>query len=124
LAGCIDKNTSPLPTYSASGVVKFSDGQPLANATIFCDSPQGFAARAQTDAEGRFEFGTFDEADGAVEGKHRVAIVPQVVRGGDSKSNPRLAVPDRYLAADTSGIEFEITPDGPNTFEFVLERKL
>jgi hypothetical protein len=122
LAGCNGNKGGPAPTYSASGIVKFADGQPLADATIFCDSPQGFAARAQTDAEGRFKFGTFDEADGAVEGKHRVAIIPQVVRGGDPKSRPSRAVPDRYTAAETSGIEIEIKPDGPNTFEFVLER--
>jgi hypothetical protein len=106
-------------TVPAGGVVKFSDGQPVADATVSLLSTQGELARAITDAEGKFQLGTFEETDGAVPGKHKVAVVPQIVRG--VKGAP-ISVPDRYRLAETSGIEVEVKTEGENKFEIVIDR--
>jgi hypothetical protein len=118
LVGC-PGGSGGLQTYPAGGVVKFSDGQPISGATVTFLSPQGELARAITDAEGKFQLGTREDTDGAVEGKHRVAVVPEIVRGSKSPPPP---VPDRYQVAENSGIELEVKADGENQFEIKIDR--
>jgi hypothetical protein len=118
LTGCPDKGGG-VKTYPAGGVVKLKDGQPLAGATVSFLSPQNDVARAVTDAEGKFQLGTFEETDGAVAGKHRVAVLPQIVRGSTSGG---VEVHSRFTTAETSGIEVEVTPDGENQFQIEVER--
>jgi hypothetical protein len=122
-SGCDDKGAGRVLTHPAGGVVKFTDGQPIANATISFVSPQGELATAISDAEGKFQLGTLKDNDGAIVGKHRVSVEPPIVRGGDPKSVAASAVPARYKVADTSGLEFEVKPDGENQFEIIVERK-
>lgn len=118
LSGCGDSGPR---TYPAGGVVKLANGQAVARATVSFVSPQGDVASAATNEDGEFKLGTFEEGDGALPGKHRVAVVPKMVRGGDSASSPQLKVPQRYFSADTSGLEFEVKTDGENNFEIVIQ---
>lgn len=115
-AGCRDDGR--VPTYPAGGVVKLPDGRPLAGGAILCESPHGLAARAVINADGTFQFGTYEQADGAVEGTHKVAIRPPDPDNFDPDAGvvPRKLIDDRYLSMDTSGIELEVTAEGRNRF--------
>jgi hypothetical protein len=121
MSGCDTGTTGGTKTYPAGGVVKFSDGQPIGGATISLVSAQNDVARAVSDSEGKFQLGTFKETDGAVAGKHRVAVEPPIYRGGAPASGSG-EVPMRYRTADASGIEVEIKPDGENQLEIVVQR--
>jgi hypothetical protein len=118
LTGC-GGDSGGVKTYPAGGVVKFAKGQPIAGATVSFLSPQNDIARGVTDAEGKFQLGTFKETDGAVAGKHRVAVEPPILRG-QASSGPE--VHPRYNTAETSGIELEVKPDGENQFQIEVER--
>jgi hypothetical protein len=124
LAGCHDDGR--IATFPASGVVKFSDGQPLAGGTIVCESPHGLAARGNIDSSGHFVLGTYDQEDGAVAGKHKVAVWPEynpLERKGAATGKAALpVVADRYQNFATSEVEIEVKPGANEEFEIVLER--
>jgi hypothetical protein len=121
LPGCRDDGR--IPTYPAGGTVKVSGGRPLAGGAILCESPHGLAARAVIEDDGTFRLGTYEQSDGAVEGKHRVAIRPPTPDDFDPDAAPAapLLIDQRYLTMDTSGIEFNVTAAGPNQFQIDLE---
>jgi hypothetical protein len=118
-AGCRDSGR--FPTYSAGGFVHFPDGRPLAGGAVICESPHGLAARAVIQEDGTFILGTYDTADGAVEGKHRVAIRPPtsvgVDAGGGGRRRSISPIDQRFLSLETSGIVLEVKPGGENRFE-------
>jgi hypothetical protein len=124
LAGCHDDRH--IATYPVRGVVKFSDGQPLAGGTILCESPHGLAARGIIESSGRFVLGTFKLDDGAVEGKHLVTVRPEYnpldKKSDASQKSAEPLVSDRYQNFQTSGIEIEVKPDAKNECEIILER--
>jgi hypothetical protein len=123
LVGCADDGR--VPTFQAGGIVRFADGKPLPGGAILCESPHGLAARAMINDDGTFQLGTYESADGAVAGKHRAAIRPPTTGDFDPDSGrPSMAslIDDRYLSMDTSGIELEVSADGDNHFEIVVER--
>ena len=90
-----------------------------------CESPHGLAARAVINADGSFQLGTYEEADGAVEGKHKVAIwpMPPADSHPDAGGPRAVAIDNRFLSMDTSGIEFDITSDGENHFPIEVTAK-
>ncbi len=120
IAGCADNGREP--TYPAGGTVKYKDGRPLAGGSVICESPLGLSARAIIADDGTFQLGTYEDADGAVAGKHRVAIRPPssldaVVDGPrQGPRPPGLRIDDRFLDFDKSGIELDVKPDGENKF--------
>ena len=122
LAGCVDGDR--LPTYPVTGEVLLSDGTPLKGGWIILESPEaGLAARGVIQTDGTFQLGTYEQSDGAVAGKQRLAITPAPPEGydPDQASAPAL-IHQRYLHMDTSGLEFEVIPDGDNHFEITLEK--
>jgi hypothetical protein len=121
LAGCSDSDKHR--TYPAAGVVQFSDGTPLTGGSVLCESPHGLAARATIGNDGSFKLWTYVDGDGAVAGKHRVAIMPLRDEGfdpdGGARSQP--AFHRRFMSMDTSGIELEVKPEGDNRFTIEVE---
>jgi hypothetical protein len=119
IAGCSDSDR--LPTYAAGGIVHFPDGKPLSGGSILCESPQGLGARAIINEDGTFVLGTYEQADGAVEGRHLVAIRPPSTFDVDPDNGmgrqPSPAIDERFLSMDTSGIVFDVKADGDNHFE-------
>lgn len=108
-----------LPTYKTTGSVSFSDGKPLAGGTIVFESvDHPVTARSVIGLDGTFTLSTYDQGDGAVAGKHRVAISPamNMAVDRDEVRAPRVIHP-RYKDIDESGLEFEVKADGPNEFE-------
>jgi hypothetical protein len=123
LSGCSDSGR--VPTFPAGGIVRFADGQPLSGGSIICESPQGLSARGKIDATGKFQLGTYELDDGAVEGKHLVAISPKLSAERERDAAKRTApamLDDRYANAQTSGIEIDVKADGENQFQIELVR--
>ena len=108
--------------YPASGTVRFDDGAPVAGAVVeFLPNGGGPAARARTDAEGRFAL-TTGGAPGAVAGPHRVGVVQAVLMDGAPGHVRHLAgrrtVPTRLASPATSGLTATVSADGGNEFAF------
>lgn len=126
VVGC-DGDDGP-KVYKSSGVVTL-DGEPLANVNVLFQSSGGKPAIATTDDEGKFQLGTFKPSDGALPGVHKVAVTENSDTPPPMPGTPEYAAaarkppafPRRYMAVDASGLEFEVTPEGPN--EFAVELK-
>ena len=121
VVGCSDDDR--LPTYQVTGKVVFSNGTPLKGGWIIFESPeQGLAARGVIDTNGTFRLGTYEQFDGAVAGKQLVAITPATPDGYDpdkGRANP--LIHQRFTHMDTSGLEYEVIPDGKNHFKIPVE---
>lgn len=111
--GC-GKRQSEVALNHVEGQV-FWKGQPLAGAQIALH-PQGkqdeklLPARARTDAEGRFRLGTFDAADGAVEGEYLVTIthrpIQKMADGGWAPGGNIL--PPKYATPKTTDLRVHV----------------
>lgn len=113
-----------MPTIPATGQVVFSDGTPLPGGWIVCESPEhALAARGVIEADGRFELGTYEPGDGAVAGRHLVAITPAAPEGYDpDRGTVAPLIDQRFTHMDSSGLEIDVQPDGENHFELPVER--
>jgi hypothetical protein len=111
--------------YSVRGKVTYPDGTPLTAGMVVFEC-QGTAnavtARGELRGDGSFELGTQSPGDGAPPGKYRVLVAPKY----DPNAVDRPAAPPpidrRYTEFSSSGLEFEVTPDGPNDFPIRVTR--
>jgi hypothetical protein len=116
LAGC---GPSGPETYEVSGEVTF-DGQPVAEGRIvFRDAGGSAASWAGEIEDGRYAFP-------ATVGKKRVEITAtrQVQTSQDSPSGQGAFTFESYIPAkyhSQSELTAEVTPEGPNEFNFPLE---
>jgi hypothetical protein len=104
LSGCSDGRPTRVPV---SGRVTI-DGQPLTKGYIFLVPEGDRAAQGRIDTDGRFTLGTFDDTDGAVVGKHRVAVISRDVL---SPTKIRWLAPQKYVDPRLSDLNVSI--DGP-----------
>jgi hypothetical protein len=106
LSGCGKKTLFPV-----SGTVVWQDnGQPageLASGMVILETPAG-APIAQGDIrpDGTFRLGSTAPGDGAVLGKHRVAVFES--RQGDPPPPPKMD--EAHSSFDTSGLEITVEP--------------
>ena len=118
----------------AEGRVTLGDKRPLPGGWIefqLAGDAAAPTAKAKIQPDGRFRLGTYAEADGAVEGTHRVLVLPPLPPfvNPDSRRRPPRPDPDRYPRInpkyrrfDTSGLVFSVTPEpSENRFEIRLE---
>ncbi len=106
-AGC-----NSLKTYAVEGQVIWLDSQKpaveLAGYTVSLESPDArVSATGDVDKEGKFRLSTFTPNDGAVPGKHRVALTPPDPYDVD-KPRPKALIHRDYHAFDTSKITVEV----------------
>ena len=81
LAGCGGSDRPALAP--ASGIVKL-DGVPVAGATVtYIPVESGRPGTGLTDAEGRYTIKTFEDAEGGIVGKHKVAVMKVSGPGAD-----------------------------------------
>jgi hypothetical protein len=118
------------PTAPTKGTVLYR-GDPLPNARVVFTPEEGRPAVGTSDAQGRFMLSTFQENDGAVPGRHRVAVMagdppegPPPMPGTPEAAHhqpagPRL--PEKYADPATSGLAFEVKPDVTNEFTLELD---
>jgi len=125
-------------TVLVTGTVTYQ-GRPVEGANVMFNCASGRPAYGITDAEGRFELGTFSKDDGAIAGEHTVVISKYVTPNGapvtvagtgtepgqDSmrpapNRQPRQTIPERYTSPSRSPLQVKVTSDGDNDFMFEL----
>ncbi len=125
LVGCSD---APHTTFAVQGTVKL-DGQPLRlpegsyrGTVMFVseaqDGQKGYTARGTVLPDGTYHLTTFETGDGAVAGKHRVAVVVTQVEENPTTNAPR--VPAKYANPQKSGITCEVTASPENHIDIEL----
>jgi len=102
ISGCGDGRPDRVPV---SGQVLI-DGQPLTLGYIRFVPEGTRPSGGEIGPDGRFTLTCFDGSDGAVPGRHRVEVVAREQLG---PTTARLHAPRKYLSADTSGLEVEVT---------------
>ncbi|MDZ7615394.1 MAG: hypothetical protein U1E05_00225 [Patescibacteria group bacterium] len=111
MGGC---SSAPEATYRVEGVVTFN-GEPVQAGTVLFETAVpalgggGYTARGAIDSRGRYSLSTFATDDGAVAGRHRVAVVPSNVGLGDGADHAAaVVIPHQYTTLSTSPLEFEV----------------
>ena len=116
-AGCSGK------TAAVNGRVKFKDGgdvSVLAGHTVmFQAEADRISASGDVEPDGSFKVSTYGHNDGAVPGRHQVAISPPPPPPDSPPPKPIL--PKKYNDFGTSDLTIDIKP-GANTIELELER--
>ena len=98
------------------------DGKPVADAAVmFEPEAGGVPARGSTAADGSFTLTTFERDDGAIAGRHRVAVTKVVIEGLQADASgleaaplvgpikERSVVPPRYAVPAQSGLTAEVS---------------
>ena len=111
MAGCGDGRPSRVPV---SGSVTI-DGEPLTVGYLRFVPPNDRPSAGTIGSDGRFTLGCFEEGDGAVLGKHQVAVIANKTL---DEVTMKWFAPQKYADYTTSGIEIEIT--GP-TDDLLIE---
>lgn len=115
------------PTAPVTGTVTL-DGQPIAGVSIAFIPQRGRPASGLTDASGKFTLSTFDTADGAVVGSHKVMITepPDDAQpmpgepGWEKWKQPKARFPAKYRDANQSGFTAEVESGKDNEFTFEM----
>jgi hypothetical protein len=112
-------------TYPVEGTVVIkgttTPARELAGYQVQFESEQPrTSAVGVVEADGTFRLGTKREGDGAVPGKHRVALTPPLETEG--KPRPKNLLADRYRSFETSPLEVTIKPQA-NTVTLEVELK-
>lgn len=110
-----------------TGTVTFR-GEPVEGANVAFFPEQGRPATGRTDSAGRFTLSTLDRGDGALLGRHTVAIsdaqdeLPPIPGSPEAESwaPPESRFPARYEDPATSGLTATVEPGGNNDFVFEM----
>lgn len=121
LGGC--SGSHELETAPVKGTVTV-DGKPLAGGGLVFVPGHGRGATGTIAPDGTYVMSTYDNADGAIVGRHRVAVFPLTDHSNfeDLSARPP-TVPTRYQNIASSGIEVEVKPDEENVFDIKLLSK-
>lgn len=112
-AGCGSK------LHPVHGKVAFPDGTPLdGGLVVFEQQKEGESpvmARGEIHTDGSYQLSTYRPGDGVPPGKYRVLVSPKTdLNDVDGPRKPPPFDP-RYMAFDTSGLEFEVN-EGANEY--------
>jgi hypothetical protein len=114
----------PERTYPTRIKLQLPGGKPAIGARITLRSVDtGVSARGVADANGIARMTTFKPEDGAVPGRHMVAIGPPAIEGDSDVSRPSFSFAQRFSHFDSSKVEFEVSADKANEFEVLLTSK-
>jgi hypothetical protein len=111
--------------YTVTGRVTYPDGSPLTEGNVVGQMGEGVSSvtvQGAVRSDGSFSWGTERKGDGAKPGKYRVAVVPRTPGDLEMSQGMRPAVDSKYANPKTSGIEFEVTPSGPNELNITVTR--
>jgi hypothetical protein len=117
--------------YPVHGQIVYSDGSPatdLEGFTVSFESVEhaptaeqaGIGAWGLVQSDGTFTVGTYKPADGAVPGKHRVAISPEPHLADEPVA--KSPIPVKYATPRNSGLEVEVT-QGTNNIVLTVEHE-
>ena len=113
VSGCGGGDPYAVKTVSAAGTVTYQ-GKPVSKGTILFQplDEKGRPASGMIE-NGKFSLNTYREGDGAVPGKHKVAVVvTEEKKTKDGDTTVKYIIPERYASAETSGVEMEVPPGG------------
>ncbi len=117
LSGCGNR------THPVRGQVVFEDGSAANELTGYMVNFQSLEHNASATGiiqpDGTFTVGTFNDGDGALRGRQRVAITPPAVTGDEPP--PPLLIPVKYGDFAKSELEVEIT-SAKNELTIKVER--
>ena len=99
--GCDDR-----PKRVSVGGVVLLDGKPLDRGQILFVPEGGRPSNSKIQQDGSFELSCFEDEDGALLGKHRVAVSAKTVITED---NVKWHAPSQYANYMTSGLTVEVT---------------
>lgn len=125
ITGCGDEKG----TYPVEGRVIYPDGTPVTDGTVEFETMSGrkaITAASEIAPDGSFSLGTFAPKDGALPGKHRVAVIADYQIGTEMERPgliPPPTIDDKYRSFKTSGLTFEIER-GANLIEVIVERPI
>lgn len=117
IVGCGPKHPS---MASVKGKVLLN-GQPMTSGSVGTVPTAGRGAHSDIHSDGTFELHTYSAGDGALIGKHKVAVVAYDATGGKTPESEygKLIVPKRYANYETSGLTIDVQPGGND--DVVLE---
>jgi len=129
VAGCADSGPN---VAKVVGTITY-DGKPLSGATVVFSPESGErVGNGGTDENGHYFLGTFEIKDGAIVGKHRVAVVargpnrlpPEGTPGRGMLGGPVLAglplIAEIYMQTETSGLTADVEDRRKNIINFDL----
>ncbi len=124
--GC-SSGAARVDTAPVHGTVTL-DGKPLPCGQVVFQPLSGRVAKGVIE-DGQFTLGTYEEADGAVLGSHRVSVTARKTLEGEEPDAPGVPllggpslIPERYGNSAASGLEFEVT-SGDNVFHIELSSR-
>ena len=112
------------PTVKVTGTVTYN-GEPVEGASVAFIPENGRPASGTTDPSGKFTLSTFESGDGAVPGKHTVAI-SEPSDDGEDGGEEDYSLPDdsagrfpaKYADLTTSDFTADVAEGGENVFTF------
>jgi len=124
-AGCGGSNPDQKPTANVKGTISYQ-GKPLERGEIIFFPEFGAKiGHGQIQPDGSYELTTYEEGDGALLGKHEVAIISERDMEGVLPEDPEAdlepsLIPTKYNLQKTSGLTAEVK-EGGNEINFDLE---
>jgi hypothetical protein len=113
------------PSYSpVQGRVTYPDGEPLTEGMVVFESKgveKPITARGEIAPDGRYQLGTVRPGGGVPPGTYRVLVTPRADPNAIDKPAQPPPFHQRYMAFDTSGLEFEVRP-GTNDYPIQVAR--
>jgi hypothetical protein len=100
------------------GNVVYPDGKPLTEGMVVFESKgkeTPVMARGEIQADGSYQLSTYKAGDGVMPGTYRVMVAPKSDPNAIDKPSKLPPFDPRYMAFETSGLEFEVKA-GPNEF--------
>ena len=101
------------------------DGQPLETGAVIFTPESGRAATGEIGPDGSYALGTYGQRDGALPGRHQVAVIAREEASSQERGPMRTAVgrsliPEHYGNAATSGLAFDVKAGEKNVFDIEL----
>jgi hypothetical protein len=110
-AGCGD-NDGPA-AVPVRGTVTYQ-GKPVTKGSVQFLPESGRGAFG-TIEDGKFVLSTYGNNDGAIPGKHRVAVIssePDIKKRKDGDTGEKYLIPQRFASPDSSGVQVDVPPGG------------
>lgn len=99
------------------------NGKPLACGSVVFAPDMGRAATGAIQPDGSYVLSTYGTADGAIVGKHRVAVVAREELPGSPLTGNRAGrwlIPELYGESGKSGLRYDVQAGRTNVFDIQL----